>query len=128
MEDAPAQELKAAEVAKRVALKHRTMLREALQEAHRLFAEPVHVTEQDRLHGLGGILERRLSEARIIGAATSPQKKNRIIRFLEKNLQELGHDELKKLGFGSGTVRVVRAGEVLDLSVLDERGWVRAIR
>ena len=120
--------LGATEVAKSISSRHQAMLRTALQEAQYLFTEPVLVTDEDRLHGLAGIIEKKLSKAGIITAATPAQKKNHIMDFLEKQLEALGPGELKKFGFESGTVRLIHAGEVLNLSMLDERGWVQAIR
>lgn len=96
--------------------------------AERLFDNPIQVTEQDRLRGLWGILEKKLTDAKIIDASTSAQKKNYMIDFLEKKLQTLGSNGAKEIGFGSGDINVVRAGEKLNLSILDSDGWVKHLR
>lgn len=128
MEKGPLQIESAAEVAKKVAFKHGAMLKRISQEAHHLFTDPVEVKDEDRLHGVGGILEKKLREVGALTETTSPQKKNRIIHAIEQKLEALGREKLKEMGFGSGTVRVIRTGEWLDLSILDEAGWIQAIR
>lgn len=94
----------------------------------RLFDSPIQVTEQDRLRGLWGILEKKLTGAKIIDASTSAQKKNYMIDFLEKKLQTLGPEGVKEIGFGSGDINVIHAGEKLNLSILDSAGWIKHLR
>jgi hypothetical protein len=118
----------AAGVAEKVAVRHEAMLRQAAQEAQYLFTEPVAVTGDDRLHGVSGIIEKKLLEANMLDTSTPAHKKNHMIDFLVNELRALSPGELTKLGFTSGNVDVIRTGDVLDLSLLDKNGWVQAIR
>lgn len=97
-------------------------------ESINIFDNPITVTEQDRLRGLWGILERKLTDAHMLDNTVSPQRKNYMIDFLEKKLQALGPETLKDLGFGSGNINVIRAGEQLNLSVLEKKGWLQHLR
>ena len=92
-----------------------------------LFNNSVMVTDQDRLHGLWGILERKLTDANVINPSTSTETKYKMLSFLENRIRSLGFEGIKQLGFASGDINKIYPGNMLDLSILDKEGLIKQV-
>lgn len=88
--------------------------------AEHIFDTPIEVTEDDSVRGISSILEKKLEEAGLIDASTTPQRINFMISLLENELQNQSIDTLRGIGFNSGTIQAIRAGEILNLALLKE--------